>query len=92
MKHLIAIITLLASVSVSAETLYDCKSTEGNGVVMILDGTLFDDIQRLMADQTAPGVFVGEDTVSSIKYTFHGDNITVTGKRTTTEYTCKLSK
>ena len=91
MKHLIAIVAVLASFNAAATT-YDCKSEFRDGLVWVSGDTLFDDVQRTEAKLSGPNQYIGSDNAGELLYTIHGTNITVSGKYSSLEYTCTMEE
>ena len=92
MKHLIMIIALLAAAPVLAQEVKEIQCTS-NGVkstIILAEGVLMDDIERIIATETSTGRFESIDSQGKVVYTIHGNEIVMQFDGITKEYVCDL--
>lgn len=95
MKHLIIIMALLCSTSALAEKgqmprEIKCNHEGVTSTIILADGVLMDDMERVIASEVSTGYFVSHDYFGKVTYTIHGNHIIMKTKYATKEYTCDL--
>lgn len=96
MKHILAIIAVLASFNAAATTPptppheVRCTSSGIPSIIVLADGVLMDDMERLIATEIHTGIFESIDEYGKVTYTIHGNNIIMKGNGFTKEYVCDL--
>lgn len=92
MKHLLAIVAVLASFNAAATLPHEVKCTSSGipSIIVLADGVLMDDMERLIATEIHTGIFESLDEYGKVTYTIHGNNIIMKGNGFTKEYVCDL--
>lgn len=92
MKHILAIIAVLASFNAAATTPHEVRCTSSGipSIIVLADGVLMDDMERLIASEIHTGIFESIDEYGKVTYTIHGNNIIMKGNGFTKEYVCDL--
>ena len=90
MKYILLALSLISFSSVADDFVCVSNDTEVN--ITINKTELIDTNEKILAEETTPGVYVSTDSMGTTTYTIHGTSIIMQFDGITKEYTCTKSE